>query len=165
MFLGFPARFSDMRNRFSALSLGMIQAGNRPYLCPVFKIIIRKRVIPLYFYRIISFINLTLFLEGSDAPIRKPHRSLRAARKDSLINPQLQDSNTSEENAPRGKIPDGDSNSLQKRDRSPPISEEYSSLSTEAKLARAESVLRAVMAEGCPSNEGMTGEPTLKMIC
>jgi len=69
-----------------------------------------------------------------------------------------------EENAPRGKIPNGDSNSLQKRNRSPPISKEYSSLSTEAKLARAESVLRAIMVEGCPSNEGMSEAPTLKYV-
>lgn len=142
----------------------MIQAGNGGRsLCPVFNIIIRKRIIPLYiFNRIISFINLTLFLEGSDAPIRKPHRSLQAERRDSLIDPQ--DSNTLEENAPRGKILSGDSNSLHNRDRSPPKSEAYSSLSMEAKLARAESVLRAIMAEGCPSNEGMTVETALKYV-
>lgn len=142
----------------------MIQAGNGGRsLCPVFNIIIRKRIIPLYiFNRIISFINLTLFLEGSDAPIRKPHRSLQVERRDSLIDPQ--DSNTLEENAPRGKILSGDSNSLHNRDRSPPKSEAYSSLSMEAKLARAESVLRAIMAEGCPSNEGMTVETALKYV-
>ena len=75
---------------------------------------------------------------------------------------KAQDSNTLEENAPRGKILNGESNLLHKRDRSPPISAEYSSLTTEAKLERAKSVLRAIMAEGCPSNEGMTVETTLK---
>ena len=72
-----------------------------------------------------------------------------------------QDSNTLEENALRGKILN---TPLQKRDRSPPVSEKYSSLSTEAKLARAESVLRAIMADGCPSNEGMTVETALKYV-
>lgn len=79
-----------------------------------------------------------------------------------MIDPQ--DSTSLEGNAPRGRILNGDSNLLHKRDRSPPISEEYSSLSLEAKLARAESVLRAVMAEGCPSNEGMTVETVVKYV-
>jgi len=100
---------------------------------------------------VISSLAATGHNQGSDAPIRKPHRSLQAERRDSLIDPQ--DSNTLEENVPRGKILSGDSNSLHNRDRSPPKSEAYSSLSMEAKLARAESVLRAIMAEGCPSNE------------
>ena len=80
-----------------------------------------------------------------------------------MIDPH--DSNTLEENAPRGKILNEDSNSLHKRDRSPPISEAYSSLSLEAKLARAKSVLRALMAEGCPSNEGTTVEKASFEVC
>lgn len=79
-----------------------------------------------------------------------------------MIDPQ--DHTSLEGNAPRGRILNGDSNLLHKRDRSPPISEVYSSLSIEAKLARAESVLRAIMAEGCPSNEGMTVETALKYV-
>lgn len=79
-----------------------------------------------------------------------------------MIDPQ--DHTSLEGKAPRGRILNGDSNLLHKRDRSPPISEVYSSLSIEAKLARAESVLRAIMAEGCPSNEGMTVETALKYV-
>lgn len=89
--------------------------------------------------------------QGSDTPIRKSYRPLRAERRDPLIDPQ--DHTSLEGNAPRGRILNGDSDLLHKRDRSPPISEVYSSLSIEAKLARAESVLRAIMVEGCPSNE------------
>lgn len=72
-----------------------------------------------------------------------------------MIRPQ-DDSTTWEENAPRGKTLNGDSNLSYKRNRSPPMSIKYSSLSIEAELARAKSVLRAIMAEGCPSNEGMS---------
>ena len=79
-----------------------------------------------------------------------------------MIDPQ--DHTSLEGNAPRGRILNGDSNLLHKRDRSPPKSEKYSSLPIEAKLARAETVLRAIMAEGCPSNEGMTVETALKYV-
>lgn len=90
--------------------------------------------------------------EGSDVPRRKTHPSLGAERRESLIRPQ-DDSNTLEENASREMILSGDGYLLHKRDRSPPISIKYSSLSIEAELARAKSVSRAIMAEGCPSNE------------
>lgn len=48
-----------------------------------------------------------------------------------------------------------DDNLLHKRDRSPPRSTKFSSLSTEAMLARAETVLQAIAEQGCPTNDGM----------
>lgn len=125
-------------------------------LLPVFHIVGSRITLNFqYNYSVFySILRLFLSLEGSDLPRRKNHPSLGAERRESFIRPQ-DDSNTLEENAPRGKILNGDSNLLHKRDRSPPISIKYSSLSIEAELARAKSVLRAIMAEGCPSNEGM----------
>lgn len=66
-----------------------------------------------------------------------------------------QDSGTLRESSPRQKTNQDDS-SLFKRDRSPPRSPKYSSLSTEGVLERAEAVLRAINEKGCPTVEGVT---------
>lgn len=47
----------------------------------------------------------------------------------------------------------GDDNSVDKRDRAPPKSPKYSSLSAKAILERAESVLEAINEKGCPTAE------------
>ena len=53
----------------------------------------------------------------------------------------------------------GDDNSVDKRDRAPPKSPKYSSLSAKAVLERAESVLEAINEKGCPTAEGVTFNP------
>ncbi|KAJ7389621.1 Lipoxygenase y domain-containing protein 1 [Desmophyllum pertusum] len=75
----------------------------------------------------------------------------REDRRDALNDPQ--DSNALKENSLREKTHKESDNSLHKRDRSPPRSAVFSSLSTDAMLARAETVLRAIRDAGCPSKE------------
>lgn len=63
-----------------------------------------------------------------------------------------------------GRIFNGDSNLLYKRDCLFLISEVYLSLLIEVKLVRVEFVLWVIMVEGCLLNEGMIVEIVLKYV-
>lgn len=71
--------------------------------------------------------------------------------KDEFNDPHT-DHRASKKSSARHKT-DKDDNSVYKRDRAPPKSPKYSSLSTEAILERAESVLEAINKKGCPTAE------------
>ena len=68
------------------------------------------------------------------------------------------DHRSSKQSSARQKT-SGDDNSVDKRDRAPPKSPKYSSLSAKAVLERAESVLEAINEKGCPTAEGVTSNP------
>lgn len=62
------------------------------------------------------------------------------------------DHRSSKQSSARQKT-SGDNNSVDKRDRAPPKSPKYSSLSAKAVLERAESVLEGINEKGCPTAE------------